>query len=77
MNLSKWATAVVYKYTYAELLKQLDLQRKPQIKTKQLVVEANSCAEELCGKRATKVRAAMIEEERHEGKMRCGEHGRV
>lgn len=47
--MSKWARAVTYKYMYAELPEQLDLQRKLQIKTKQLVVEANSYAEELCG----------------------------
>lgn len=63
----------MYKYMYAELLEQLDLQRK----TKQLVVKANSRAKELCGKRATKVRVAMLEEERCEGKMRCEEHRRV
>lgn len=68
--MSKWARAVLYKYMYAELPEQLDLQRKLQIKTKQLVVEANSHAEELCGQRATKVRAAMIEEERLKEKVR-------
>lgn len=39
----------MYKHVYAELPEQLDLQRKLQIKTRQLVVEENSRAEELCG----------------------------